>query len=359
MFSIIIPTFERHDILRRSIEYYKNFNCSVLIADSSAKKLSCKFPGNIIYRHLPDLSFTEKILKVAKTITTKYVCVTGDDDFFLESNLQRGSNFLDQNLDFVSVQGRYLKFVLTDNEITYSFKNNEEEANYAVTAEDIYSRLVRAYNPYKDQMVSMHRLNYFIKAFRSCSDITHHFMAELTTILVPMCYGKHKLLPMVWMVRDSYKFFRPNVYKNTEEESSSLSSAYFGIGGHKSIQREVSEFLESKEGKVVKEKFASEISELVSNNKESDQLFDAAFKSFDDWIVNDIRKIIIKKIIKLLTPSRVVNYYKARKKSQVTNIAEENPSVENDFKKIELSIRAFPEIYTSRRENQNPKPGTT
>jgi hypothetical protein len=158
---------------------------------------------------------------------------------------------------------------------------------------------------------------------------------------------------MVWMVRDSYKYFRPNDYKISGKKNPSAISVYFGVDGHKNQQRQIDDFLKSKEGQIVKEKFASEISELVSNDKESDQLFDIAFKSFDDWTVNDRRKIIIKKIIKLLTPNRLINYYKARKKFQGTNLAQENPSVEDDFKKIELSIRAFPEIYTSRRENQD------
>ena len=175
------------------------------------------------------------------------------------------SNFLDQNLDFVSVQGRYLTFALTDNEIIHTPKNGNDEANYAVTAEDIYSRLVMAYNPYKDQMVSMHRTNFFIKAFRPCTDFTNHFMAELATILVPMCYGKHKVLQILWMVRDSYKFFRPNAYKISEAKKPSASSVYFGVVGHEKIQREVGDFLKSRECQIFKGKFANEISELVSD----------------------------------------------------------------------------------------------
>ena len=64
-----------------------------------------------------------------------------------------------------------------------------------------------------------------------------------------------------------------------------------------------------------------------------------------------------KKIIKLLVPSRVINYCRGQRKSQVTNLAQENSAVKSDIKKIELSIRGFPEIYTSRSENQNTKAG--
>jgi hypothetical protein len=176
---------------------------------------------------------------------------------------------------------------------------------------------------------------------------------------VPMCYGKHNVLQILWMVRDSYKFFRPNAYKISEAKKPSASSVYFGVVGHEKMQREVGDFLKSRECQIFKGKFANEISELVSDDKESDHLFDSAFKSFDDYIVNDRRKIVIKKIIKMLVPSRIINYYKAQKRSQVTNLAQETPAVKGDFKKIELSIRAFPEIYTSRSEDQNPKAETT
>ena len=359
MLSIIIPTHERHDILKRSIDYYKNFKCTILIADSSVDKINCKFPNNIIYRHFPKLSFTKKILKIAETAVTPYVCVTGDDDFLLESSLQVGLRFLDQNLDFVSVQGRYLKFELIEGEIIYSPKNNPKaEGSYAVTGEDIFSRITKAYNPYKDQMVSIHRLDSFIKAFRSCADVTHHFMTELASMLVPMCYGKHKVLPILWMIRDAYKFYRPNAHKIFEKEKLSVSTIYFGVGGHKKLLREVDEFLKSKEALLVKDKFAREISELVSDEKESDKIFEVAFKSFNDWIINDRKKIIIKKIIKLLTPTWIINYYKARRNSHVINLTQTNSSGVNDVDKIELTIRAFPEIYTVRREKQDPKAGT-
>ena len=68
--TIIIPTHERHGVLRRSIDYYQSFDCNILIVDSSSKKLNYEFPGNVIYKHLPGVSFAKKIYEVAKSIIT-------------------------------------------------------------------------------------------------------------------------------------------------------------------------------------------------------------------------------------------------------------------------------------------------
>ena len=66
MFTIITPTNERHGVLLRLIDYYQHFNCNVVIADSTEKKLDYVFPDNVIYRHFPGLSFAKKILEVAE-----------------------------------------------------------------------------------------------------------------------------------------------------------------------------------------------------------------------------------------------------------------------------------------------------
>jgi glycosyltransferase domain-containing protein len=119
MFTIIIPTLERHFLLHRSIDYYKKFDCKILIADSSIKKMNYVFPDNVVYWHLPGISFAKKLLLVAETITTPYVCISADDDYLLESSLRTGALFLNDNLDFVSVQGKYLKFELNDDKRRY------------------------------------------------------------------------------------------------------------------------------------------------------------------------------------------------------------------------------------------------
>ena len=61
MVTLIIPTMDRPGLLLRAIDYYRHFDCNVLIVDSSDNKFIHKFPDNIIYKHLPKASWTKKI----------------------------------------------------------------------------------------------------------------------------------------------------------------------------------------------------------------------------------------------------------------------------------------------------------
>jgi hypothetical protein len=61
MVTLIIPTFDRPALLLRAIDYYKYFDCSVLIVDSSDNRSIHKFPDNIVYKHLPKACWTRKI----------------------------------------------------------------------------------------------------------------------------------------------------------------------------------------------------------------------------------------------------------------------------------------------------------
>jgi glycosyltransferase domain-containing protein len=345
MFSIIIPTHERHGVLMRAIDYYQNFNCNIFISDSSAKKLNYEFPDNIIYIHLPGLSFVKKILKVAESVKTQYVCMSADDDYLLESSLQAGERFLDCNLDYVSVQGRYLSFEVVENQVIFTPKYGQLASCYAVTNEDILARLVKAYDPYMHQFYSIHRTELLIKSIRSCVDITTCLMVELTTILVPMCYGKHKVLPILWMARDSYKFPRPNSYEVPFIDKSKPGTAISHYRSCNHYIKEVESFLNSEESQPVRKKFSMIISELMATDQEREEAFNVAFKSFEKYMISARNKIIIKIIIKKFVPAWVIKYYKTRQMARHMGGVEETASSQDAIDNIRLSVLKFLQCY--------------
>ncbi len=349
MFTIIIPTHERHGVLLRSIDYYQHFNCNLVIADSSQEKLDCEFPNNVRYRHLPNLSFVKKILEVAEGITTPYICMSADDDYLLESSLQAGTRFLDKNPDFVSTQGRYLRLELTDGQVVYGSRYSEETNNYAVTDEEIISRVVNAYNVYMHHIYSLHRTEVFIRSFRACADISVSFMVELATILVPMCYGKHKVLPMLWMVRDSHEFPRPDAYKNISSEKSGNSVISRIFKNHNHLVDEVDNFLASEESQLVKEKFAKNISDLVGSKSECDRIYNAAFKSYKTWVVGNRNKVILKNIIKTILPSWLLNYCMQAKTVKPVDGDEAGSPDKEALEKIRLSVLSFAKCYDENK----------
>jgi len=350
MFTIIIPTHERHGVLLRSIDYYQHFNCNIVIADSSVRELDCIFPDNVIYRHLPDLSFAKKILKVAESVTTPYVCMSADDDYLLESSLQESVRFLEENPDFVSAQGRYLRLALIEEQVVFGPRYGRETSSYAVTDEDSFSRVVKAFNPYMHHIYSIHRTDIFIKSFRPCVDISFEsVMVELTSILVSMCYGKHKVLPILWMVRDSHQFPRPDAYKKkiSEESNRGLISQVFR--NHNHLINVVESFLDSEESQLVKKKFASNISDLVSSEKESEKIYNAAFKSFMAWIAGNRNKVIIKNIIKLIIPNWLLNYYVKTETANHAGGGEAGSPDKEALEKIRFSVLSFARCYNENK----------
>ena len=352
MYTLIIGTHNRHDLLLRAIDYYQHFDCDVFIADSSDSKLSYKFPDNIIYKHFPRPAalFAEKIYETAKSITTPYVCLVPDDDYLLESSLKLASCFLDDNQDYVSAQGKYYKFELIKNQVTFSPRYDLGSTHYAVESEDRLSRLARAFNPYFHQIYSVHRTDVFTKTWKfDCSvcktgSYKDFALDEFLVQLVPMCHGKHKVLPILWMVRDTYTFdsTRAQKYLVAKSKLSSIGSSY--RWDNRSVN-EVEFFFNSKECGLIKENFGEIIFELIGNKEESDKLFDVACKSFTQSFLNNRNKVNIKMMIKLFVPTLVSTYFIKRRKLRHMGGVETTSSAKDALAKIRLSVLTFRKCY--------------
>jgi len=354
--TIIIPTHERHDILLRAIDYYQHFDCNVSIADSSARKMNYEFPDNFTYEHLPCVGFATKIFKVAKDVTTPYVCLVNDDDYLIESSLKAGACFLNDNPDYASTQGRYYKFELIENQVIFSPRYDLDSFHHVVESEDRVSRFVRAFNPYNPLYSAIHRTDLFTKSFQisgggsSCKE-TFLKGIPLTEILVPfipMFYGKYKAIPVLWMVRDSFIFDKIRRQKVRANKSDIDYSASYNFRRYTHAAKAVENFLNSEEFRQLKKSFRDTTSGVVIN-KESDMLFNLAFKSYIKWLISDRNKVVTKIIIKLFTPNWVLKHFKARKKKQYASGIEET-LFESGLNKVRLSVLAFRKCYDGYRE---------
>jgi len=346
MVTLIIPTFERHNILLRTIDYYQHFDCNVLIADSSDNKFVHKLPDNIIYKHLPKMPYAKKIFELTKIVTTPYVCIAPDDDYLIESSLKTGAFFLEDNPDYVSVQGRYYKFELIENQVAFSPRYNLRSNHYAVESEDRFSRVIRAANPYMHQAYAIHRTGLHVKCLKFLSvlskgPIFENF--ELIQPLVPMCYGKHKVLPMLWMVRDSYMFDPIRRQKYLAAMPMIKSSVYYNYKRYTQSIKSIKDFLNLEDCRLLKESFRDAISDIVSN-KESDLIFNAVYNSYIKFIISERSQVCIKIILKLFIPNWVLKYYKMRLENYYSEGLEDTV-FKNNFEEIRLSILKFKKCY--------------
>lgn len=107
---IVIPSHERQVYLRRCVAYYENFDCRVVICDSSAIAYLENLPQNISYHHLPEKSFAEKILFALSIVAEDLVALAPDDDFLFEGALIKGAEILRKNLRLQACVGDVLAF---------------------------------------------------------------------------------------------------------------------------------------------------------------------------------------------------------------------------------------------------------
>jgi glycosyltransferase domain-containing protein len=108
--TIVVPTHNRHKYLKRSMEYFKNFDAHIIYCDSSFEKYSKELYSNISYLHLPDQNFASKVLIALERVSTSLVALCADDDFILMDSLFHGCSILNNNEKISTVIGKTIFF---------------------------------------------------------------------------------------------------------------------------------------------------------------------------------------------------------------------------------------------------------
>lgn len=120
--TILIPTYNRPEWLKRSIHYLLQYsmNYQVHILDGgneSSKNLNSSFikelnnPAITITGYNSDLNLGLRLLEGLKKVTTSYVLIWPDDDFLVPRHLDEIMNFMDRNPDYSAGIGKVLCLV--------------------------------------------------------------------------------------------------------------------------------------------------------------------------------------------------------------------------------------------------------
>jgi glycosyltransferase domain-containing protein len=272
--TIIIITNRAFPIVRAA-EYYSTWGCKVIICDSSEEVNTINKYNSIEHIHYPNDLFFTKITKVLKLVQTPYVCLSADDDFLSPNGVLTGIEFLNKNHDYVSVQGIYTSFKLDTKD-----KNIDTGLCYEwlkelhINNEEAFDRVVASANTGMHQLYSLHRIEILKKIYSICGDINNSAYVEYNSNLIGMFYGKHKMLPVFWMARDSYQY--ATTYYHPQDGSNFL----LYLAGLKS-------FLENHElGLNYKGEFSKLFSEVTGNSfSKGEELFKKVY--FDIYFHNN------------------------------------------------------------------------
>lgn len=200
--TVIVPTHNRHDYLKRSFEYFKSSGVQVIYCDSSDVAFSDSIPEDIVYSHLPGQTFHQKIFNTLLKIDSRYVALCADDDFIIINALFDGERFLNENDQYVSVLGHYVEFKKDFDGIFSNIYMNNRGRD--ISADDVKIRLKNYFSDYFMILWAMHRREILLKAFEffnTCNFNNDNFY-EIILGAISCGEGKIKSLPRLWGVRE-------------------------------------------------------------------------------------------------------------------------------------------------------------
>ena len=151
--TILIYTYNRPEFLRRSLEYWKDCDVKILVADGSDEPYSI-IPENTKYIHCPGKTIVERIRILVNKVDTNFAVFVADDDFIGFEALERSVEFLKRNNDYSSVQGLYTRFwtlksvnkvISEPNDYNYSKNYNWNSDCYANRLVDVNKHKVMHY----------------------------------------------------------------------------------------------------------------------------------------------------------------------------------------------------------------------
>ena len=102
--TVVVISHNRNAYLRRTLQYYSSYPCTILVLDSSLKSdenITRDYPM-VDYRHLPQFTYTglqEKLAYGVNQVTTPYMVLAADDDFLIHDAVTESLEFLEDNAD--------------------------------------------------------------------------------------------------------------------------------------------------------------------------------------------------------------------------------------------------------------------
>jgi glycosyltransferase domain-containing protein len=146
--SIVIPTFGRHDFVRRQIGYWSNSSATIHIMDGSPDPIGTKdlenLSTNIHYHHTND-DFFARMRVAAGLINTPFVAMLGDDDLFLTAGLQDSIRKLEAEPNLFGVVGRAVYFFFQRGKVLGN-QTHSLSSNYPADVVDGIGRLNNLYH---------------------------------------------------------------------------------------------------------------------------------------------------------------------------------------------------------------------
>lgn len=201
--TIIIPTHNREEFLKRILSYYAPHDIKILVADSSQKRANVHVLAlnpNIEYFHYPDFDFVEKMRDVVKKVQTPYIVMCADDDFIIPGAIYDCKSFLQHNTEYVTVDGKNVYIIEKKGSIKYIPYSNVTQSN---DANDARTRIVYYFNNLMAFPYCLYRSHILKNVFEHMSNYrSNNNFFEVHMAIHTLFMGKHKKLDILYSFRD-------------------------------------------------------------------------------------------------------------------------------------------------------------
>jgi glycosyltransferase domain-containing protein len=202
LLTIVIPTFERRDRLKRSIRYWLQSGYEILVADGSAASNSDLVPKSAQYFHDPDSRIEDRWINAIRQVRTEYILLCADDDFIGFDAIRACVLFLQKHLAFSSAQGLYASFFV--DKVGVKIGDCYGRFNYyPLEEDDLGIRLVHCLRYYAQTIYSVQRKSDVLKYVDGFGSFGNDNLFEIMFTLGNALTGKHKVFPFLYGVRES------------------------------------------------------------------------------------------------------------------------------------------------------------
>jgi len=208
--TIVIPSFNREDFLKRTLSYWSGKEPIIIVLDGSWKALSNEFletlGKNILYLHSPNLPYQKRLFQLDNLIKTKYCMLHADDEIFLPSGLSRCIEEIESN-NLISCLGRCLQFEHEGNQlITKPWRPLHTSFDgYSLVDDSPLVRICKHMHPYLCSTVyAVTKTENFLKNI-SCQvdDEIENLFFEISYELSSAFQGKSKVINVLSWLRSN------------------------------------------------------------------------------------------------------------------------------------------------------------
>ena len=170
--TILIPTRNRFEYIKKLVAYYSyfNFDGKIFILDSSNNRIFLKtklylnkYAGKNIQHYKIIARPSECIKYIIPKIKTKFVCFSGDDDYFIVNGLIKSIRILKKNQYIDSLNGLSIVTKIK-NKSLFNFEYLPYNHFYSTNSKSVL-RLKKILQNYKVPLFSILRLEILKKIF--------------------------------------------------------------------------------------------------------------------------------------------------------------------------------------------------